>query len=250
MVLKQIQSEVFFYRPVNSNKSNFVSFLVFVGAAASFTAKISFFETVAKREAILIWSGPKTVNIQGNSKLREPIRTRENCYPISFFETVAKREAILIWSRPKTVNIQGNSKLWEPIRTRENCYPLIWWILKKLKDIYSSARLVLSQSVCLLNASIDSVSGIIFSDFVANSVRIIFLLASKYRQANYNLPSTIFCDIFAAYIFWCGYFMVNNPDDAGAFDVYCLPITYGRPCLRKIILRIPSRWAFKESNIY
>ena len=31
-----------------------------------------------------------------------------------------------------------------------------------LKNIYSSARLVLSQSVCLLNASIDSVSGIIF----------------------------------------------------------------------------------------
>ena len=31
-----------------------------------------------------------------------------------------------------------------------------------LKKIYSSARLVLSQSVCLLKASIDSVSGIIF----------------------------------------------------------------------------------------
>ena len=47
MVLTQIQS-------VNTNKSNFVSFLVFVGAAASFTAKISFFETVAKREAIFM----------------------------------------------------------------------------------------------------------------------------------------------------------------------------------------------------
>ena len=44
MVLTQIQSEVFFYQPVNTNKSNFVSFLVFVGAAASFTAIISFFE--------------------------------------------------------------------------------------------------------------------------------------------------------------------------------------------------------------
>ena len=42
-----------FYRPVNGDKSNVVSFLVFVGAAASFTAKISFFETVVKREDIL-----------------------------------------------------------------------------------------------------------------------------------------------------------------------------------------------------
>ena len=54
MILLQIQREnFFFYRPVNSEKPNFVSFLVFVGAAASFTAKISPFETVAKREAIL-----------------------------------------------------------------------------------------------------------------------------------------------------------------------------------------------------
>ena len=35
------------------NKPNFATFLVFVGAAASFTATISSFETVAKREAIL-----------------------------------------------------------------------------------------------------------------------------------------------------------------------------------------------------
>ena len=44
---------IFFYRPVITDKPNFVSFLVFVGAATSFTAKISSFETVAKREAIL-----------------------------------------------------------------------------------------------------------------------------------------------------------------------------------------------------
>ena len=53
-----------------------------VGAAASFNAKISYFETVAKREVILIESRLKTVNIQGYSELREPIRTRENCYPL------------------------------------------------------------------------------------------------------------------------------------------------------------------------
>ena len=43
----------FLYRPVNTEKPNFVSFLVFAGATASFTAKILSFETVAKREAIL-----------------------------------------------------------------------------------------------------------------------------------------------------------------------------------------------------
>ena len=35
------------------NMPNFATFLVFVGAAASFTATMSSFETVAKREAIL-----------------------------------------------------------------------------------------------------------------------------------------------------------------------------------------------------
>ena len=42
MILLQISEKFFFYRPVNTDKPNFVSFLVFVGAAASFTAKISF----------------------------------------------------------------------------------------------------------------------------------------------------------------------------------------------------------------
>ena len=55
MILLQIQEEIFFlYRPVNTDKPNFVSFLVFVDAASSFTAKLLPFKTVAKREAILI----------------------------------------------------------------------------------------------------------------------------------------------------------------------------------------------------
>ena len=55
-----VRTDIFFYWPVNVVKPNFVSFLVFVGAAASFIAKISSFETVAKREAILdpcYWCG-------------------------------------------------------------------------------------------------------------------------------------------------------------------------------------------------
>ena len=47
------EGKFFFYRPVNTNKPNFVSLLVFVGTAASFTAKISSFKTVAKQEATL-----------------------------------------------------------------------------------------------------------------------------------------------------------------------------------------------------
>ena len=54
MILLQIQRENFFYRPVNTDKSDFVSFLVSVGTPASFTAKISSFEIVAKREAIFV----------------------------------------------------------------------------------------------------------------------------------------------------------------------------------------------------
>ena len=49
----KFSEKFFFYLPVNADKPDFVSFLVFVAAAASFTAKILSFETVGKREAIL-----------------------------------------------------------------------------------------------------------------------------------------------------------------------------------------------------
>ena len=42
---------------------------------------ISSSETFAKQRAIFL-SIHKTVNIQGYSKLREPIKTRKNCYPV------------------------------------------------------------------------------------------------------------------------------------------------------------------------
>ena len=42
---------------------------------------ISSSETFAKRRAIFL-SVRKTVNSQGYSELREPIKTRENCYPL------------------------------------------------------------------------------------------------------------------------------------------------------------------------
>ena len=48
---------------------------------ASLMATISSSETFAKRRAIFL-SVRKTVNIHGYSKLREPIKTHENCYPL------------------------------------------------------------------------------------------------------------------------------------------------------------------------
>ena len=42
---------------------------------------ISSSEILAQRGAIFL-SVRKTVNIQGYSELREPIKTRENCYPL------------------------------------------------------------------------------------------------------------------------------------------------------------------------
>ena len=42
---------------------------------------ISSSETFAKRSAIFL-SVRKTVNSQGYSELREPMKTRENCYPL------------------------------------------------------------------------------------------------------------------------------------------------------------------------
>ena len=54
-ILFQIQPENFFLTTSNHQQAKFCLFLgiKFVGAAPSFTAKISSFETVAKREAIL-----------------------------------------------------------------------------------------------------------------------------------------------------------------------------------------------------
>ena len=49
--------------------------------AVSIMATISSSETFAKRRAIFL-SVRKTVNIQGYSKLGEPIKIRENCYPL------------------------------------------------------------------------------------------------------------------------------------------------------------------------
>ena len=49
--------------------------------AASLMATISSSETFAKRRAIFL-SVRKTVNSQGYFELREPIKTRENCYPL------------------------------------------------------------------------------------------------------------------------------------------------------------------------
>ena len=53
MILLQIQLENFFLSTCKHQQVNFVSFLVFVGTAASFTTKIASFETVAKQDTIL-----------------------------------------------------------------------------------------------------------------------------------------------------------------------------------------------------
>ena len=44
-------------------------------------SSLSSSETFATRRAIFV-SVRKTVNIHGYSELREPIKTRENCYPL------------------------------------------------------------------------------------------------------------------------------------------------------------------------
>ena len=53
IILLQIQLENFFLPTNKHQQPKFVSFLVFLGAAPSFSAKILTFETVAKRGAIL-----------------------------------------------------------------------------------------------------------------------------------------------------------------------------------------------------
>ena len=105
--------KIFFYRPVNADKPNFVSFFVFAGTAASFTAKISSLETVAKREAI--WN---PVSKQWISKdipsYGEPIRMRENRYP-------------LIWWILKII-FSNNTTVYVPyVKPVFHCIPFCFW---------------------------------------------------------------------------------------------------------------------------
>ena len=50
----KFSERIFFYQTLTPNKPNFVFFLVFVSTAASFTAKISSFETVANEKPFWI----------------------------------------------------------------------------------------------------------------------------------------------------------------------------------------------------
>ena len=72
--------KIIFYLPVNTNKPKFVASMVFVCTTASFFAQVSSSENVSKLDAIL--APAKTVNSQGYSEFREPIKTRENCYSV------------------------------------------------------------------------------------------------------------------------------------------------------------------------
>ena len=54
--------------------------LVFVCTNAIFIAQISSFSRESLETRCHFGSGCKTVNSQGYSELREPIKTRENCY--------------------------------------------------------------------------------------------------------------------------------------------------------------------------
>ena len=49
----KFRMKIIFYPPVNTDKTKFVSFLVFVYTTAAFITQISSFENVSKRDAIL-----------------------------------------------------------------------------------------------------------------------------------------------------------------------------------------------------
>jgi len=73
----------------------FVDFLVFFYTTASFIAQISSFENDLKRDAILA-PVAKTVSSQGYSELREPIKTRENCYSLILGQVLKYNNGMLI----------------------------------------------------------------------------------------------------------------------------------------------------------
>ena len=70
--------KIIFHLPVGTDK--FVAFLLFVCTTTSFIAQISSSENLETRGHL--GSGRKTVNSQGYSELREPIKTCKNCYSL------------------------------------------------------------------------------------------------------------------------------------------------------------------------
>ena len=63
--------KMIFYLPVNTEKPKFVAFLVFVSS----------FENVLKRDAILAPVAKRWI-AKDIPELREPIKTRKNCYSL------------------------------------------------------------------------------------------------------------------------------------------------------------------------
>ena len=73
--------KIIFYLPVNTDKPKFVASLVFVCTTASFIAENHLFRKCLETRRHL-GSGCKTLNSQGYSELREPIKRHENCYSL------------------------------------------------------------------------------------------------------------------------------------------------------------------------
>ena len=75
----------YIYPPLFTNPEGDSCFSIYqirwIKNGTSLMATISSSETFVKRRAIFL-SVRKTVNSQGYSELREPIKTRENCYPL------------------------------------------------------------------------------------------------------------------------------------------------------------------------
>ena len=65
-------------------------------------ATISSSETFAKRRAIFL-SVRKTVNSQGYSELREPVKTRENCYPLIWQILISDMQIISHYNKPNLI---------------------------------------------------------------------------------------------------------------------------------------------------
>ena len=71
--------KIIFYLPVNTGKPKFVAFLVFV-LYDCFIYHTNFVFPKCLETRRHLGSGRETVNSQGYSELREPIKTHENCY--------------------------------------------------------------------------------------------------------------------------------------------------------------------------
>ena len=103
----KFNKKIFFYQPVNTERPKL--FLSWYFLAQLILLALFIFRNCRETRSHFE-SRPKTVNIQGYSELREPIRMRKNCYPLIYWTLMQ--------------DIPRLSSQWEGVKNSIHCFSI------------------------------------------------------------------------------------------------------------------------------